>query len=88
MYEIIQITQDKYHFFIYRNDDCVKVQRKHIFDATHSPLTSNEELINALCRKILRPIINGHAEWCTATGEYQTSDGIFCASCNRFLRKQ
>ena len=54
MYEITQITQDKYHFFIYRDDDCVKVQRKHVFDATHSPLTSDEELINALCRKIVK----------------------------------
>ena len=59
MYEITQITQDEYHFFIYRDDDFVKVQRKHIFDTTHSPLTSNEELINALCRKILRSIITG-----------------------------
>ena len=53
MYEITQITQDKYHFFIYRDDDCVAVQRKYIFDATHSPLTSDEELINALCRKFI-----------------------------------
>ena len=28
----------------------------------------------------------GHAEWCTATGEYETTGGIFCASCNRLLR--
>ena len=53
MYEVIQITQDKYHFFIYRTDGCVAVsKKKRIFDATHSPLTSDEELINALCRKI------------------------------------
>ena len=59
MYEVIQITQDEYHFFIYRNDDCVKVQRKHVFDATHSPLTSNEKLITALCRKLLPSSITG-----------------------------
>ena len=29
----------------------------------------------------------GHAEWCTATGEYETTGGVFCASCNRLLRK-
>jgi len=50
MYEITQITQDKNHFFIYRDDDCVKVQRKHVIYSTHSPLTSDEELIIALCR--------------------------------------
>jgi len=59
MYEVIQITQDKYHFFIYRTDGCVAVQRKRIFDATHSPLTSDEELINALCRKLLQSNITG-----------------------------
>jgi len=53
MYEVIQITQDKYHFFIYRTDGCVTVQRKFILDTTHSALTSDEELINALCRKFI-----------------------------------
>jgi len=53
MYEVIQITQDKYHFFIYRTDGCVTVQRKFILDATHNQLTSDEEFVNALCRKIV-----------------------------------
>ena len=52
MFEITQITQDKNYFFIFRDDGCVTLQRKHIFDTAHSPLTSDEELVNALCRMI------------------------------------
>ena len=59
MFEITQITQDKNYFFIFRDDGCVTLQRKHIFDATHSSLTSDEELINALCRKLLPSNITG-----------------------------
>ena len=59
MHEIKNITQDKYNFYILRDDHVLAVQRKYIFDATHSSLTSDEELINALCRKLLPSNITG-----------------------------
>ena len=59
MLQIKSVWQDDDHFYIYRDDGVIAVQRKYVFDATHNPLTSDEETINAMCRKLLPPITTG-----------------------------
>ena len=72
MYEIKNITQDEWHFYIERNDSVFVAQRKRTFDATDSSLTPNEELINALCRKLLSPSTTGEECGMTANDIFKT----------------
>jgi len=37
--------------------------------------------------KSIHPDAKGHADWCNATGTFQTTEGVFCASCNRLLHR-
>ena len=55
MFEIKSVTQDEWNFYIERDDQLLVIQRKRTFDTIGNLLTPNEELIIALCRKLLPP---------------------------------